>query len=523
MSKLRTLGVTLLLVCSLVAIAAPGAVAQDSYDGERADLEIEQPPYVDEDVDVERASNATIYHVQGPTQTISFGNADAENVTDAGVLDGPGTITADASGETWTFNVEGAEATTAVYFDVETDDGSTRYVADIRASSVEWAHMPQEEYDEQREELSAWQDIKQDAESAVPGDDAVETIEAGLSYAAFFDSPTSAIRQDMQGTLIMMTMTPGGLVIFGSFIGVTVIMLARAYRYKNRTQKQLQELEEMDREKDEAWLEKAKQILQQCDFNDLLPDHTSRAVREYFGNNVWLFFKEYSLMRSPTSVKGTTLQMMAQTGYVGRVETDADGDVVAARAVKETDEVSSIPVADGGDDHEVRTIDLANLEYDNETDREIIEAIPADDLDERVFDQDIDASEVSFPVDNREVSDSQLIDALEPDFPGDFEDREQFARVLAELMQFVANHEYTDDEGEVRRERDLLSFLMEMDTILHDEADFPVAYTMQKELLYAAENMDKGERLNERIDSLELDGISRETTQIDLGAGGAST
>lgn len=513
----RSLTATLfavVLVLSL-AVAPMGAVAEP-YDGERADLEIDQPDYIDTDVEVDRAENATIYEVRGSEQTISFGNANYSNVTDVGVLDGPGSIEPDDSSETFAFDPDGAEATTAIYFDVSEDGETTRYVADVRVSDVEWAHVPQSEYDEDQEALSTWDSLQRDAEGIMPGQDPVETIEDGLGYVKFFDSPFSSLVEDMQGTLIMLFWTPGGLVVGGSVLFTLVIVLAKHYRYKNRTQKQFAELEEMQREKAKAWKQKAQKILQQCSHNDLWPDHIARAMRDYFGRNVWLAKHEYTQLRTPISVKGTALQMMAQIGYVGRVEHDDAGNPIDARAVKRSgDGYEDIPVTDGGN---VEEIDLADLDYENDTHRAIIDLIPADDLDEDVFQADIDVSEVSFPIDNREIEDGDLIDELNPDMPGDFEDREQLARVLSEMIQFVANHDHTDRDGNVRREKDLLSFLMEMDTVLNDEADFPAAYWMQKELLYVAEHMNKGDQLQDRLDAAELDGVSG--SRIDVGAAG---
>lgn len=504
---------TTLVVATILLTAATGTALAD----DRADLEITNPEFVDEEVEVDRGENATIYHVQGPEQTVVFENAAYGNVTDYGTLEGPGSLSFDSDRDVFVFDPEGAEATTHVFFEV---DDEQRYTADIRTSNVEWAHLPADEYDEQQEALSTWESVQRDAQGVVPNQDPVETIESGLSYAQFFDSPFSRMTQDMQGVLIMMFMTPGGLFITG-IIGLTVVVvLAKHYRYKNRTQKQFAELEELDREMDEAWLQKARKILQQCDHNDLWPDHLARAVRDLLGNNVWVAFKEYSLIRSPTSVKGTVLQAMGQVGYEASVHYDADGRVTNARVVEtdrdpDDDSFEDVPIADGGT---VKTVNLTNLSYDDDHDRAIIETIPADDIDESVFDADLDVSEISFPIDNREVSDSQLLEELNPSFPGDFEDREQFARVLAELMQFVANHDHSDDEGRVRGEKDLLSFMMELDTILHDEADFPPAFVMQKELLCAAEHMDKGERLNERVETAELDGVG--ATRIDVGGTG---
>ncbi|MFD1526031.1 MULTISPECIES: hypothetical protein [Halobacteriales] len=523
MRRITTALLALLAISSLL-VAASGTAFAD----ERAEVTVSQPDYIDAEVSTDRAENATVYHAHGPEQTLTLENANYSNVTDVGVLDGPGTIEPNDATETFTFDPQGNEATTRVYFDVRENGATTRYIADVRVSDVAWAHVPQSKYDDQQDELSTWESVKRDAQNIAPGQDPTETIRSGLQKEGFFASPGQSLLNDMIGTVTMLFWTPGGLVIGGLILAIVVVSIAKHYRYRNRTQKQFAELEEMQREIDDAWLQKARKIIPQMSLNEMFPDHIARALRDHLGRNTWLAFKQYSLFRSPASVKGTMLQMMAQVGYVGRLEYDENGQLIEARAVKGSleddgdDDGESIPISDGGErTGHVETFDLSNLEYENDRAREIIEMIPADDLDERVFDEEIDISRVNFPIDNDEVSDAELIDELNPSFPGDFEDREQYARVLAELMQFVADHDtYTDDEGNVRREMDLLSFLMEMDTILHDEADFPPAYMYQKELLCAAEHMDKGERLNERVESAELDGVSSSRINLD-GVGGA--
>lgn len=527
MRRVATALLAALLVATLVA-GAGGAAAADA-DEARANLTIEQPPYIDTDVTSDPAGETIVYEVRGPEHRLHLENAAFANVTDAGVLDGPGVIERDAEREAFVLDADGKDATARLYFDVEANNATTRYVADVRVSDAQWTHLPSDEYQDEQDELATWASIKREAESVAPGQDPVKTIEDGLDYVTFFGSPLSSLFADMQGTLVMLFFTPGGLIIGGGLLVVVVVMLARAYRYRNRMQKQLAQYEEIQREIDEAWLKKARTILQQCDLNELFPDHIARALRDYFGRNNWLAFKGYALLRSSESVKGTLLQAMGQKGYIGRLEYTEDGRLVDARVVEgeidDEDGGEKIPIADGGDgdddegDGYYEKVDLTALAHDDDRDRRVIDMIPWDDVDEDVLDEDVDPSEVHFPIDPTGVSDDDLVDALNPEFPGDFEDREQMAEVLGELIQFVTTHPYTDAEGHVRRDMDLLSFLMEMDSILHDDADFPVAYLYQKELLYIAENIDKGDQLRDRVDAAELDGVAGHSISVE-GVGG---
>jgi len=146
MRRIHTILLALLAISSLF-IAASGTALAD----ERAEIAVSQPEYVDAEVQTDRAENATVYHVQGPEQTLRLESANYSNVTDAGVLDGPGTIEPDDGDRAFTFDPQGKEATTRIFFDVREGNQTTRYIADIRASNVQWAHMPQSEYEKDQE------------------------------------------------------------------------------------------------------------------------------------------------------------------------------------------------------------------------------------------------------------------------------------------------------------------------------------------------------------------------------------
>lgn len=115
--------------------------------------------------------------------------------------------------------------------------------------------------------------------------------------------------------------------------------------------------------------------------------------------------------------------------------------------------------------------------------------------------------DVRFPITNRNVDDADLIDEVQPRFPGDFEDEQQFAEVLEEILRYVVTHDHTDKLGNSRREMDILSFMAELDALLCDRADFPVWHIERRILLHIADNLDPGEELQDRINEIEVDGL----------------
>lgn len=539
MTRRRTLTVAFLIAMLLVPMAATPAAANLSYGDERADLDIREEAWIDSDdsSNVDRTTNRTIYGVEGPRYEIALKNVPHENVTDYGVADGEASISYDAQRNVWVVEPAG-EGTIGLYWDAVEDGERTRYAASLEASNVQWTHHKPGEMQELRNDAENWSQAESSALHINPHQPADETISDGLTYAQFFDSPFASFRNDIKATVIMLTLRPGGLAILGVLLAISVIGAAAGYRYRNKTRKQFEEWDEIQTERDQVWLDKARRIIQQYGLSDLFPDHIARAMTNLFGPNPWVAFKNYMLMRSPTHTKGLVLQMMAQIGYVGVVNRDDEGDIAEVRAVHESqlegaddfedlepggnavplrDLVNSGPfdpddddvAADGG----LETVPFETLRYDNREDREKLSKVPGGDLDLRVFDDSVtvNADDIQLPIDNHNIEDAELIAEINPKFPGDFEDEQQYARVLGELLEFVVNHPlYTDDEGRVREEMDLLAFLGEMDSVLADKADFPVADTQRKALFWIAEELDPNSKLRDEIDDRKSSGTNNE-------------
>lgn len=549
----RTLALGLVALLAL-SLFAPVALADSDleYGDERADLDIWQPPWIDDDVAVERTDNRTIYEASGGEIEVALADVGHEHVEDVRVVDGSADIEYDEDRSVWVVD-PGGEGTIAVQWravePVIDDEGNetgqtetTRYAASLRIDDTEWTHIRDDEFSATQQDAENWSAVEREAQSIAPDRSVNSVLSTGFAAAKFLDSPGAAIFADIQGTLIMMTMRPGGLLVLGTFLFLIGATAAAGFRWRHRAQNAFEDHDLAKGELKEAYLSKARKILQQYEWWEILPDKQAQWMFEKFGPNVWYGAKQYRILRSTLHTKGLVLQMMAQLGYVGVVHYDSAGNVTQARALTENeyeDEYGGIDVDGGSDDdddggtppdvidvdggpatdggvlevEQFERISLEELRFDDETDREIIDHIPADDLDESVFlpSVELDFSRVSLPIDNHDIEDSDLVRVTEPQIPEHFESYEQYARVLARMHETVVNHPYyTDDDGNVREEMDLLSFLAELDSVMADKAEFAVADVERKILMMVAEELDANDRAANTLRDAYETGVGRD-------------
>lgn len=523
-------------LAGLLAVAAGGgamaadAVQVQNQSVQEADIIIDQPDYVEGSPTTESTPNGTIHNVEGATQRIILQDPDPSSVSHAGIEEGTGSLNYDDDLEVWVYDSGGQAGTTTLYWVAEetrTEGNQTvteevRYVATIQTENVAWVHRTEEEDEDVQAAAENWEEMKREAEGVNPDQPAEETILDGLELLEFWDNPFEGVAGQIWGVGLMLTLTWGGRIVLGFGILLFVGSTIGLYQYRHRSKKQFAEIEDIDQARYENALKEFKKVLQQVDLNERLDDATAQSLRDIFDSpDTWVIFKQYLHIRSPLQLKTTVLQAMGQLGYTARVK-KADGEVVSAEIIPPgpNDPGSSNrpglpggdgdPIADGGARAgEVYQID--DLQYNDEDDRAISEAIPGEQLDISVFDRprDLDPSNISTPIDNTDVDDENLIDLLDPQFPGHFEDEQHFAESLAKVIELVADHEYfTDDSGFVREEMDLVNLLAEMDTILADESDFPVAHALRKQLIYVAEELDASDKLDEKIDEIQRGGVA---------------
>lgn len=519
--------VAVLLVGGLLA-AGLGA-AEVATDEQQADLHIEQPAYVDGEVEVESTGNGTIYHVEGGEQRIRLLNADHGDVVSVGVADGSGDIEYDEERDLFEFETTD-EGTTEVFFVVEetvnrtVEEGNvtvtreeteqTRYSAILRVENVEWVHRTVDEEEELQEDASNWQEVRTEVQRVADvedDDEIMSVIGTSLSYYVFAQDGFGPLIGQIQATILTLVLTPGGLVVLSILLGIPAISLYSLLRYRNKREKQFADVEDIEREKARLADEKTKQILSQCDLNEIMPDDLAAANRKLFGRDVWQTWRSILLLQSPTQVKGTILQLMGQVGYQAEVKRDSTGQLREVTIIRDAfidpDEQPGEVAADGG--MEITHRDLTTLSNEDPDDLELIEMVDGEDLDLDIFDRpdQLDPSKVSLPIDNRDVEDADLIQAVQPEIPGDFSSEEQMAECIGEIIQFVETHPtYTDEEGYVDDGVDLLSYLAEMNTVMAHEADFPAAYSYRRFYTWIADEMDPEGKLDEHLQEIDREG-----------------
>jgi hypothetical protein len=509
MRGLRIFIVCALFVATVAGLPLQSAVAQEA----QAELAIQQPAYVSGEVETTTEGGDRIYQASGSPLLLRFQNADHDAVTSVSVRNGPGAISYDAELDLYRFRSDGQTGSSELVFIVEENGSTQEYTAVLQVDQIAWAHRPSDEDEQLQAAADKWRDVEQEAQQINPEEDPEEIVSTGLTIARFVESPFSSILQNMRNIFILMLFTPGGWVIFGTFLFISLAGVATGARYKNRTQKQLADVGDIKAEKDEAFLEKVRsRVLQQNDWNQLFPDDIARANRDIFGRNVWQGCRQFSLLWSPRSVKATVLQMMGQTGYAGYVVRDADGSV---------QEASVEQVGGDPDDHKpaiapdtdiegisVESVDLTALDFS--TDADVIDAIHWSDLDDSVFQLDreqIDIDTVSLPISNRDIDDAEFLETVNPAFPDDFEDEEEFARVCGEVMEFVIEHPHTDELGRSREKLDLVSYLSEMSSVLADDGGFPVGHYQRKTFFWVAENLSTEDEVSETVDRINRDSV----------------
>ena len=520
--RIHLLLVASLLAMSLGATATPAAAAANVQE---AEVIIDQPTYVDSGIETDQTGNGTIHHVSGDSFRIWLESVNHDDVESWGIAEGAGSLEYDRVRDYWRFTPDG-NGTMSLYWieqtererevqtsngtEVQTETVDVRHETTVQVDTLDWTHRPRAEDREIQRAADNWSSVERQVERNFPDRGTNDVVSAALTKEIFFASPFSSFFADMQAVVIMLTMRPGGLAILGTFLATFLVSSYGLLKFRNRAQKQLRDERTLEEEIQEVEVEKTKTILNQHDHNDLFPDDISQSMRDLLGSNPWVASKQYCQIRGPLKTKGTILQLMGQVGYDGRVETDDDGDVLSAWVIHEDGEAGSDIAADGGA-VDGEPVDLTQLDDSDRHDRAIIEAIPGDQLDLSIFDQPerLDPTTVSLPIDNRDVDDADLLEELQPQFPYHFDDEAHMAECLGRLMQFVENHPaYTDPDGNVRDGQDLLNWMAEMDTVLADEADFPLARAQRRVLYYIADTMDPEGRLEEQIEDTRQEGVT---------------
>lgn len=510
MNRTRLLLVGFLLV--IIAGAALPATASMTNQGRDASLEVHQPYYVDSPVKRTSTNNTTVYKVRGNTHEIELENANHSQVVDFGVVNGKATLSFDKEIDRYVLNAQGSDASYRVFWTVSrlesfevnnttrTRSVTSRYQAVIQVSNAGVKHVEQSKFEKLSNQAANWTATK---ELFAPIGDADTPIESKLQRAAVvlkaLTNPLGAVTGQIATILLLTIMTPGGLIllgisflaIFGSIYGITSRL--------NKREKQLEDIDDIEREKDKQAAERKKRDLSQCDPIDAgLNDHHASVIREKVGPNLLMVFDSLSREITADRWTKTNLQILKELGYKMTIEERIEDGSIERVEFVEPEEVEAIEtLTEEGETTEPELL---------EPSEELLDAVTEEQLRSLRVDfaqADIDAKAVDLPVANGEGADGDLIDAWNIDIGTDFESRERFTEEILNILSFVAGHNYTDAEGKVRKDVDLLSMLNLFATTGAERYDLPRLPEYQSVFEAALNNLSQSDRSKSKIKTIQ--------------------
>lgn len=488
---------SLLLAVLVVAVVAPvTGFAAAASTSQQADLAVQQPEYVDEDVTVSSENGSRVYHVHAGRVEIAPRNFQAEDVVAYGVETAGGRLTYDEEFEEFVFEAN-QTGTYTLYWTTEnqvTVNNSSgngthletrqyRYETRVRVDGdLNLVHLPADSITEMRENSENWEEFNATVNDLrnrgmlvslglkdLPSTE--ETIQAMITAYLTFRDPLSVLTGNFTAAAIIIGTSVGGILFGLTLIApflVTVAFLYRKYNTKEsieaqegRLSKRLAEFEQ----------EKLEQAIANKDFNDIWrDDHIADAMR-HEGDNPLQAWTNWASKLRDRFVVHSRLQAMSQCGYVAVVDertatdggTTPSGEPLSARVVHEDDLE---------DDHDR---DVVSLEV--EPDDPLLDAldwgqdaIEAFDLVEADFDRgDLTLT----PVDTYDLR--ELMELSDLDMRH-FSDEATAAQYLRELFQDIREHPVTDDHGTPDTLRYALEQHLDTAHLLRDRFEMPIGY-----------------------------------------------
>lgn len=480
-----SLAILCLLVVPLLAPVA-GAAAPDTRD---AELTVEQPHYISDDVQRLESNDTTVYVASGEALRLYPQNFKAENVESYGVATANASLEFDQATGAFTLRPE-QTGTYQVYFVVsktvavggnnstETAERRYRYDARVRVDGgLNLVHQPAGAQQETVEDAAKWREFNSTIhqQSLVGPEGTEQAVQEMISWYKLnpTNDPFSALTGGVWAYLV--------LGVTGTSIIVWVVVFGGHAKIVGALRKRLHTFEAAEAEEGAAKdavaeLEHRLNINepQNMDWTEVdgFDDHIAGAFREVFGETVHDGTVEYLSAMLPRNLINDRLRIMGKEGYVAVVDEQvaADGDSEASLA--ERAERVHIDhrdnVATGAD-----TIDLADAsDAALASIRDAIDDWTAGPL------RQFDLTDAGYdPSDLETTYESLDIDAIAERLEIDdrhFEDREAFGEYLAEFLESVEQSPICDDAGRPDDIRWVMSHFLKQAQLLEGRFNWPV-------------------------------------------------
>lgn len=512
---------TLVAIALLLAgsLAGAGLAAADSHTdptNRSADLAIDQPAYVDDEVRQTNINGTRAYVVTGEEFEVQPRNFRSENVVDYGLETGAGELSYDETMREYVFDPQGETGTFRLYWVVTrqtqvnqtsgnttetvTRNISSRYTATVRVTGqTNLVHVSQADLDETRGAASNWRDLnatlnnlREDGLLFWLGDkpsneeilqDAINT------YVTKYDPPRGLLKDS--GIVIAIVTTMFGLVLFGSYTG----LFARIIR---KLRKKLNIYESIEAEEGELKEEvialderERKQSLGNVDWYDWFDDWTADAFLE-LGETVEDGYTQLSNgALLPEVWIEDRLRAMDQCGYDLAVTRDS-GEIASARVIDTETEPA----------HGEERVGIAEA-LDGDDGDAMLDAIPWTDPHLKRFDlvdADFDASECE--VTPRTYDLEELLAHVQMQMD-QFDDPETAGQYLREFVASVREHPYTDHDGAPQAPRQVLCRFQKAVQKMRDLHDVPIAEFQSQAIERALIDFDHGERAERELRDIQ--------------------
>lgn len=487
--RLYSVLATLLLISSLVGagfLAATGSAAALDDDETHADLEIQQPHYVDDDVSLDTTGNYTTYELEGSSHDIAFGGLDENaSVIDYGVEEDEGSLSEHTTFDGYQFDAE-SDGTYHVYFVVEDEQTVTegnetttetvreRHVAQLAVSGTDTAYVSSTQLEEYQNAAAKWFDWESDIEAiAGPNVDVDQQTDIAGELLNLRHNPTAALTGDFLGVFLMLFITASGfmvLLLFGAYHLLTTRSLRKRTNEREELEAEEAELEEKIIELEDK---KRNQVLVNTTLVDILEDEWSgRAMHEDLGEDAMTAWLNLAQLIDARNLLHDRLLAMGTEGYQAAVQTADDGTYTHARLIHPDDEPE---LADG---------ETLVTPDDSETATDVAAVINTDD--QHLYEYDLTQFDGRLADMGPELetpdSVADLVERIDADLRRFQGDEVTYAKCLREFVEHVRDHQFTDAHGSPKQLRYVLSSWLKTAQINRDIFGLPTS-DMQAEYL----------------------------------------
>ncbi|WP_337653271.1 hypothetical protein [Halomontanus rarus] len=526
--RVTRIALAFVMVFSVVATAGVGlgtVTAQEDTQG--ADIVVEQPTYVEDDIEEQSEGGRPVYIAQGHVQRIYPQGFDTDDVRDYGLATGSGELSYESDTDRYTLDPEGETGSFELYWVVdeeyEVQDGNetttetetVRYEAVVRVDDLSSVTvMSPDEANDLRSDADEWRDwnetVTEVKNSGILGHmissptSNTEVMQGMVNAYLTTRSPTHLLDGGFTAGVIIIGTTLGGIFLFMLFKVPDALAVRKLWGELHERKSVEADEGELAERQERVDLEERLQRFANWDWQDIpsVTDHEAAEFRNGAAETpleglltvMWSFL--------PETMKEDRVRAMGLCGYVAQVDRleYSDDDVATDGGVAAIDSATLVHTDDVlAPDETVRDRDdLEPLDDPSET---LLDAIALDDPELVEFpleNADFDASELEQPLGTMSLP--EIIEKF--DFSEwSFEDDERIGEIMVEFMTSIYNHPITNDDGHIDPVRLQLEQLLQFMQAADDRFQIPLAKWYKQHFERALQDYDRDDELRTFLDN----------------------